>query len=119
MVNEAIIPDKRAREPADKFTKVCAIIGQPPIPKKKPFKIFALPCAIHSLFPSPFVSVISSTKFKVSKPSVNPTAAIIIEYGAIIINVSHVNGIFGIWNGGKPPLTDAISFTVLVSIFKK
>ncbi len=43
IVKAATIPDKRALEPADKFTKVCAIMGQPPIPKKNPFKILALP----------------------------------------------------------------------------
>jgi hypothetical protein len=34
MVNAATIPDKRALEPAERLTNVCAIIGQPPIPKK-------------------------------------------------------------------------------------
>ena len=32
IVSAAIIPDNRALEPADKLTKVCAIIGHPPIP---------------------------------------------------------------------------------------
>ena len=32
MVKAEIIPDNLALEPADKFTRVCAIIGQPPIP---------------------------------------------------------------------------------------
>jgi hypothetical protein len=35
MVNAATIPDKRALEPADKLTKVCAIMGQPCPEKKK------------------------------------------------------------------------------------
>ena len=77
MVNAATIPDNRALEPAERLTKVWAIIGQPPIPKKNPFKILALPCAIHSLFPFPLVAVISSTRFKVNNPSVKPTDAII------------------------------------------
>ncbi len=77
IVKAAMIPDNRALEPEDKLTKVWAIIGQPPIPKKKPLAIFAVPCAKHSLLLFPFVPVISSTKFKVNKPSVKPTAAII------------------------------------------
>ncbi|MNR11388.1 hypothetical protein D3C85_1276850 [compost metagenome] len=43
MVSEPIIADNLALAPAERLTKVCAIIGQPPIPKKKPFKIFAVP----------------------------------------------------------------------------
>ncbi|MNX86872.1 hypothetical protein D3C86_1187740 [compost metagenome] len=96
IVNAAIIPESLALEPAPRFTKVCAIIGQPPIPKKKPFKIFELPCAMHSLLLFPRVPVISSTKFSVSKPSVKPTAATITEYGKITLKVSKDKGIFGI-----------------------
>ena len=77
IVNAATIPDNLALEPDDKFTHVCAIMGQPPIPKKKPLAILAVPCAKHSRLLFPFVPVISSTKFRVNKPSVNPTAAII------------------------------------------
>ena len=35
------------------------------------------------------------------------------------MKVSKVQSIFGIWNGGNPPLMDAISPTVLVSKSKK
>jgi hypothetical protein len=34
MVNAATIPDKRALEPAERLTNVCAIIGQPHTPKE-------------------------------------------------------------------------------------
>ena len=93
MVNEAMIPESRALEPAERLTKVCAIMGQPPIPKKKPLAIFAVPCAIHSLLLLPFVDVISSTRFNVNKPSVKPTPAITSAYGKIICKLSMVNGI--------------------------
>ena len=43
IVSAATIPDKRAREPAERFTNVCAIMGQPPIPKKNPFSTLAPP----------------------------------------------------------------------------
>jgi hypothetical protein len=58
-----------------------------PHSEEKPFKILALPWAIHSLLPFPLVPVISSTKFIVSNPSVNPEA-IIRAYGKIIFKVS-------------------------------
>ena len=63
--------------------------------KKKPFKIFELPCAIHSLLLFPLVPVISSTRFKVNKPSVNPTVDIIKANGKITFNTSKDNSTFG------------------------
>ena len=118
MVKAATIPESLARDPAERFTKVCAIIGQPPIPKKNPFRILAPPCATHSRLEFPFVPVISSTKFRVNSPSVNPTAAIIIAYGKMTCRVSRFSGMFGIWKGGRLPLTEAMSSTCLVSILK-
>jgi hypothetical protein len=66
-----------ALEPADRLTKVCAIMGHPP-PEEKPFKILALPGQYILYYRSLLFPVISSTKFIVSNPSVNPTQAIII-----------------------------------------
>ncbi|MNL25519.1 hypothetical protein D3C87_1470040 [compost metagenome] len=114
IVSAATMPESLALDPAERLTRVWAIIGQPPIPKKNPFNMFAPPWAMHSRFPLPFVPVISSTRFSVSSPSVNPTEAMINAYGKIVLNVSKFNGIPGIWNGGNPPATDAMSLTVLV-----
>ena len=92
----AITPETLLLEPALRFTRVCAIIGQPPIPEKKPFRMLEAPCARLSLEPFPLVSVISSTRFRVKSPSVSPTAATIAPAGRIIIKVSQVKGTFGI-----------------------
>ena len=75
IVTAATTPAIRLLAPAFRFTKVCAIIGQPPIPLKKPFRILDAPCARDSREPLPLVSVISSTKLSVRSPSVSPTAA--------------------------------------------
>ena len=96
IVNAPTTPATLLRAPAFRFTNVCAIMGQPPIPVKNPFSILEAPCAIDSLAPFPLVSVISSTKFKVNKPSVSPTAATIAPAGRIIFKVSKFNGTTGI-----------------------
>ena len=70
-----MIPDKRPRPPPLILITVCPIIPQPPVPPKRPLKIFPAPCATHSLFPLPLVSVSSSTKFIVIKDSIKPTEA--------------------------------------------
>ncbi len=76
-ITAAVIPDKRALAPEDVLIKLCPIIAQPPIPDKNPERIFAVPCATHSLLPRPLVSVISSIIFKVNKLSISPTPATI------------------------------------------
>ena len=71
----AVIPDNLPRPPDFILIIDCPIIAHPPIPPKKPFKIFADPCAIHSLLPLPLVSVSSSIRFNVISDSINPMAA--------------------------------------------
>ena len=118
MASAATTPATRLRAPALMFTSVCAIIGQPPMPEKKPLSILDAPCATASREPLPLVSVISSTRLSVSSPSVKPTAATTAEYGRINLNVSQVSGMEGIWKCGSVPLIGEISPTVLVSIPK-
>ena len=45
-----------------------------------------------------------------------PTEATITANGSMIWNVSRVSGMFARWKGGKPPLIEAKSPTVLVSM---
>ena len=75
MASAATTPATRLRAPALILTSVCAIMGQPPMPVKKPFRMLDAPCARLSREPLPLVSVISSTKLSVSSPSVKPTTA--------------------------------------------
>jgi hypothetical protein len=84
------------------------IIRTPPIPKKNHLKYW-LP-GIHSLLPFPLVPVISSTKFIVSNPSVNPTRAWWNYFQGFELKV-----ISGIWKE-KTTAYGAISATVFVSI---
>ena len=111
-ITEATMPDNLALAPAEVLIKLCPIIAQPPIPDKNPEAIFAVPCAMHSRFPFPRVSVISSIKFKVNKLSIKPTPATMQAKGNIIFKVSKSRGIFGIPNGGNPPLILSPAFNV-------
>ena len=115
-MTEAKIPDNRALAPEEILIRLCPIMAQPPMPEKSPERILAVPCATASLLPLPRVPVISSTMLSVSKDSINPTPATMPAYGSIIISVSSEKGTSGRWKGGKPPLMEAISPTVLVSI---
>ena len=56
----------------------CPIIAQPPIPTKKPVIPLATPCAKHSCLVPPFLFVISPTRLRVRRLSINPIAAKII-----------------------------------------
>jgi hypothetical protein len=62
--------------------------------------------------------VISLTKFKVNKLSINPIVAKIKAYGKIISRVSIFIGTDGIENLGRPPFTLARSPTFGISILK-
>ena len=73
--NAAVIPATRVRPPDFTLIIDWPIIAQPPIPPKNPVTRLAAPCAIHSWLAPPFCSVISPTRFKVSKLSINPIAA--------------------------------------------
>ena len=84
----AAIPDKRPLPPPRILIILCPIMAQPPMPPKKPFTTFAKPCPIHSLFPRPRVSVSSSTKVRVIKDSISPTAAANNENGRINLSVA-------------------------------
>ena len=53
-------------------------MAHPPIPPKKPVTVLEIPWAKHSLLAPPFLLVISPTKFRVNKLSINPIAAKII-----------------------------------------
>ena len=83
-------------------------MAQPPMPPNKPLIKFADPWAIHSRFPEPRVSVKSSTKFKVIKLSINPTAA---NKNAVLITVPQCPCMVSKrvkmfhWNCGKPPFS--------------
>ena len=109
-VNAIITPDKRPLPPALILITVCPIIPQPPVPPKRPEMIFPEPCAIHSLFPFPLVSVSSSTKFIVIKVSINPTEAAKKAGNAINCSVSKLKGkfchnsIFGVGNSPFKPV---------------
>ena len=91
-VSAIIIPDKRPLPPALMLITVCPIIPQPPVPPKSPLTMFPAPCATHSLFPFPLVSVNSSTKFIVIKDSINPTEAAKNAKGKINVRVSKLKG---------------------------
>ena len=93
-VKAATIPDNLPLPPDLILIIDCPIMAQPPMPPNRPVTTFALPCAIHSLFALPRVSVRSSIKFKVISDSIKPIAAKITAYGKINLIVSHVNGIF-------------------------
>ena len=71
----ATIPESLPLPPELTLMMDCPIIAHPPMPPKSPLRILAVPCAMHSLFPLPRLSVISSMRFKVIKDSINPTAA--------------------------------------------
>ena len=71
----ATIPESLPLPPPFIFISDWPIMAQPPIPPKNPVTILAPPCAKHSLFAFPLVSVNSSTKFSVIKDSINPMAA--------------------------------------------
>ena len=99
----AVTPDVRPRPPEFMLIIDCPIIAQPPMPPKKPQVKFAAPCATHSLFPRPRVSVSSSTSVSVRRDSIKPTAARTTAYGNTIRKVSNVKGTIGIENSGNPP----------------
>jgi hypothetical protein len=68
--------------------------AQPPIPPVKPEAKFPIPCPITSFFVDPLFpsSTIPSNSCNVNKDSIDPTAAIVMAYGKIILNVC--NGAF-------------------------
>ena len=109
-VTAIIIPDNLPLPPEFILITVCPIIPQPPVAPNKPDTIFPAPCAIHSLFPLPLVSVNSSTKFIVIKVSINPTDAAKNAGKAINFKVSRLIGsfsqssIFGVGNSPFKPV---------------
>ena len=81
----ATMPERRPRPPALTLMMDWPIMAQPPMPPKRPLRILAEPCAIHSRLPDPRVSVMSSMRLRVIKDSINPTAA---SSTAVDINTS-------------------------------
>ena len=73
--NAADIPAIRVLPPDLTLIIDCPIIAQPPIPPKKPVTVLANPCAKHSWLAPPLLLVISPTKFKVNRLSINPIEA--------------------------------------------
>ena len=73
----AMMPESRARAPELTLMRLWPIIAQPPIPLKRPLKMFAEPWATHSRLPCPRVPVISSRMLRVKRLSIKPTPATI------------------------------------------
>ena len=71
----AVMPARRLRPPDFTLIIDWPIIAHPPIPPKNPVTTFAAPCARHSCEAPPFWSVMSPTRFKVSRLSIRPIAA--------------------------------------------
>ena len=74
-VTAAVTPEVRPRPPDFMLMRLWPIIAHPPMPPKRPDRKLAPPCAIHSRFPWPLVSVRSSMSCSVMSDSMIPTIA--------------------------------------------
>src|SRR5699024_5103353 len=93
-------------------------IAQPPMPPKKPVMMFAAPWAQDSRVLLERVSVMSSTSLAVINDSNRPTRAMPSAKGAMIWNVSQVNGTSGRNTVGKASGSSPLSPTVGTSTAK-
>jgi hypothetical protein len=114
VANAATIPDKRALETSWKINQSLRDHRTTSHSKEKPFKILALPWGDTFAISTPLFPSFHQLGLTSIILSVSPTEAIISAvWENYFLMFSKLKVISGIWNGGKPPLTEAMSATVL------